>query len=77
MENEPRDKYIDAFVLGLLQANQKITDKKAVGLLSLDRTLHTLKDAKYFIDRILSSQNKVLVGLEFPETLNQRGPGRR
>ncbi|WP_131779972.1 hypothetical protein [Legionella bozemanae] len=64
MANEPRNKYIDSFVSGLLQANQKITDKKAVGLLSLDRTLHNLDDANYFIDRVLTSPDKVLVGLD-------------
>ncbi|QMT60089.1 MULTISPECIES: amidohydrolase family protein [unclassified Legionella] len=64
MEHQTRDKYIDAFVSGLTQANQQITHKKAVGLLSLDRTIHTLEDANYFIDRILKSPNKVLVGLD-------------
>ncbi|MCW8410422.1 hypothetical protein OQJ13_15690 [Legionella sp. PATHC035] len=64
MGNESRDKYIHAFVSGLLQAREKIPNKKAVGLLSLDRTLHTLADANDFIEHILKSPNNLLVGLD-------------
>lgn len=56
MAHETRDKYIDSFVFGLLQANQKITDKKTVELLSLGRTLHNLEDALYFIDLLLNKK---------------------
>jgi adenosine deaminase len=61
---ESRDRYIDAFESGLLKANQIISSKKAVGLLSLDRTIHTLDDAKHFIERIILSPHKVLAGLD-------------
>jgi adenosine deaminase len=61
----PRDQYIDAFEAGLLAANQNQgLNKCSVGLLSLDRTLHGLDDAVYFIDRIKSSPSSVLVGLD-------------
>lgn len=64
MENKTEDDYIDAFESGLLLVSQKITNKKAVGLLSLDRTIHTLKDAQRFINRVLTSPNNLLVGLD-------------
>ncbi|STX52084.1 adenosine deaminase [Legionella busanensis] len=64
MENKTEDDYIDAFESGLLLARQRIGNKKAVGLLSLDRTVHTLKDAKHFIKRILTSPHNLLIGLD-------------
>lgn len=65
MAHETRDKYIDSFVFGLLQANQKITDKKTVELLSLGRTLHNLEDALYFID-LLPNKKAALTVLGIP-----------
>lgn len=64
MGSESRDRYIDAFESGLLQANQILNPKKSVGLLSLDRTIHTLDDAKHFIERIITSPHKTLAGLD-------------
>lgn len=64
MESKTADDYIDAFETGLLLTSQKITNKKAVGLLSLDRTVHTLEDAKHFIKRVLTSPHNLLVGLD-------------
>ena len=62
---ESRDKYIDAFESGLLQVSQNSDIKKrALGLLSLDRTIHTVEDAHDFIRRVLQSPGKVLVGLD-------------
>lgn len=61
---QTRDKYIDAFESGLVKANTTMPEKKALGLLSLDRTMHNLDDARYFIDRIKTSTDKVLVGLD-------------
>lgn len=58
------DEYINVFESGLLNAKQKINHKKAVGLLSLDRTIHTLEDAKHFINRILTTPHNLLVGLD-------------
>ncbi|CEG56311.1 amidohydrolase family protein [Legionella fallonii] len=63
--NQPVDAYIDAFEAGLTQIKQdKKINKEVYGLLSLDRTAHGVSDAKHFIQRILNSPNKVLVGLD-------------
>ncbi|KTD75204.1 hypothetical protein [Legionella waltersii] len=59
-----RDDYIEAFEQGLLEANKRFTNKKAVGLLSLDRTIHTAEDAKAFISHIKNSPHHVLAGLD-------------
>ena len=64
MASKSRDDYIDAFESGLVRANQKFTNKKAIGLLSLDRATHTREDAQHFISRIVTSPNKVLAGLD-------------
>ncbi|STX28587.1 adenosine deaminase [Legionella beliardensis] len=56
--------YIEAFKRGLEEANQTFTTKKAVGLLSLDRTIHTAQDAQYFLEQIIASTPGVLVGLD-------------
>jgi adenosine deaminase len=64
MGKESPDKYIEAFERGLLQANKLTPNKKAVGLLSLDRTLHTLEDAQHFIECIQASPHNLLVGLD-------------
>jgi adenosine deaminase len=62
---EAYDAYIDAFEAGLSAIKQdKEIKKEAYGLLSLDRTIHQVSDAQYFITRILESPNKVLVGLD-------------
>lgn len=63
--NQSVDAYIDAFEAGLTQIkhNTKLR-KEAYGLLSLDRTIHNIADANRFIQRILNSSNKVLVGLD-------------
>lgn len=50
------EKYIDAFLKGLLDARENVSlGKEAYGLLSLDRTHHTAKDAAYFIEKVLTS----------------------
>ncbi len=63
MDNHSVTDYINAFESGLVQANRSPT-KKAVGLLSLDRTIHTLSDAEFLIQQILSSSKHVLAGLD-------------
>ncbi|HAT8179153.1 TPA: hypothetical protein JA361_06670 [Legionella pneumophila] len=65
MAGKSRDDYIDAFEAGLNATKIDATINKTVyGLLSLDRTLHSVEDAADFIQRILISPNKVLVGLD-------------
>ncbi|MDI9819049.1 MULTISPECIES: hypothetical protein [unclassified Legionella] len=64
MAGHSESEYIDVFEAGLKSAKEQIAKKKAVGLLSLDRTQHTLKDAQFFIERIKKSPNKLLVGLD-------------
>ncbi|MFC3909467.1 amidohydrolase family protein [Legionella dresdenensis] len=63
LKGESRDKYIDTFVAALNKANETIKDKQAFGLLSLDRTVHTLADAEQFIHRIRENR-AVLHGLD-------------
>ncbi|KTD11244.1 hypothetical protein [Legionella jamestowniensis] len=64
MAGKTEDDYINAFVDGLSQAKQTLHGKEAVGLLSLDRTVHTLENARHFIRRIIECPNKLLVGLD-------------
>ncbi|MDP3268835.1 MAG: hypothetical protein Q8M40_07275 [Legionella sp.] len=64
MSGKSRNDYIDAFEAGLNPDNFKNDRKSAHGLLSLDRTLHTLDDAAEFIQRVLKSPAKVLVGID-------------
>jgi adenosine deaminase len=59
------DNYIDAFEQGLISASQDSSiGKKAYGLLSLDRTMHDFETAKYFINRIATSHEAVLKGID-------------
>ncbi|CAM2840396.1 adenosine deaminase [Legionella steigerwaltii] len=64
MKGKSRNDYIDAFEAGLRAVSVKDTKKIARGLLSLDRTQHTVDDAETFIQRVLNSPNKVLVGID-------------
>lgn len=56
--------YIEAFEEGLINAHKLYPEKKAVGLLSLDRTLHTLADAEAFIRYIKMHSHGQLAGLD-------------
>lgn len=64
MSNGSAAQYIDAFETGLVLAKAINGAKKAVGLLSLDRTVHTATDAEYLIQRVLSSSEQVLTGID-------------
>ncbi|RUR11048.1 hypothetical protein ELY14_02985 [Legionella septentrionalis] len=64
MGNETIEQYIESFEQGLIEANQVHKNKKAVGLLSLDRTIHTVEDARRYIHYIKKSPHGVLVGLD-------------
>lgn len=64
MNGKTRDDYINAFEAGLNSVNFKGDKKSAHGLLSLDRTIHTVADAADFIERVLKSPQKVLVGVD-------------
>ncbi|WP_133136808.1 AAA family ATPase [Legionella rowbothamii] len=64
MDNHSVTEYIDAFEAGLVQVQASNIGKKAVGLLSLDRTIHTVSDAEFLIQRILSSSKHVLAGID-------------
>ncbi|MFJ1268843.1 AAA family ATPase [Legionella lytica] len=64
IDNHSVTEYIDAFERGLVQAQALNNNQKAMGLLSLDRTLHTLNDAEFFIQRILASSQHVLAGID-------------
>lgn len=60
------DDYIQAFVAGLKEAQHKYPKKHARGLLSIDRTRHTLQDAKEIIDAALNEKKKsgMIVGVD-------------
>lgn len=62
INGKSRNDYIDAFEAGLCSVNLKDDKKIAHGLLSLDRTIHTVEDATAFIQRVLKSP--VLVGID-------------
>lgn len=64
MNNQSTLDYIKAFEEGLILANQVNPNKEALGLLSLDRTIHSLKEAQEFIQYILKSPHNVLAGLD-------------
>ena len=64
INGKSRNDYIDAFEEGLSSANFQNDKKSAYGLLSLDRTIHTIEDASDFLQRILNSPKKVLVGID-------------
>ncbi|STX38693.1 hypothetical protein [Legionella feeleii] len=63
MTDKSKDDYIDAFEQGLLAATQS-TSKKAFGLLSLDRTVHSFSEAQHFIKRVVQSPEGVLKGID-------------
>lgn len=66
MGNHDAADYIQAFVNGLTEANQKFPLKKARGLLSIDRTRHSLIDAMWIIDSALKEkqQHGMIVGVD-------------
>lgn len=66
MGNFSTNDYITAFVMGLIQANKLFPDKKARGLLSIDRTRHNLDDAKNIIDTALAAKQNhgMIVGVD-------------
>jgi adenosine deaminase len=64
MSDQSLKAYIIAFETGLLRAQHEYSSKRAIGLLSLDRTQHTAKDAQILVEAILASPNHVLAGLD-------------
>lgn len=58
--------YIKAFVEGLQEAERLFPQKKAKGLLSIDRSRHTLHEAKVIIDTALTQKqaNHMIVGVD-------------
>lgn len=58
--------YIQAFIAGLKEANLLYPSKRARGLLSIDRTRHTLEDAKEIVDiALLEKQTSgMIVGVD-------------
>jgi adenosine deaminase len=67
MDGASWEKYVDAFVNGLIEGNKKCSGKKiARGLLSLDRTIHTEKMSYQIIDRVVleKQHSGLLVGID-------------
>lgn len=60
------DEYITAFIEGLKEANRLYPQKKSRGLLSIDRTRHTLKDALQIVDIALEAKQAtgMIVGVD-------------
>ncbi|MHB1949379.1 MAG: amidohydrolase family protein [Gammaproteobacteria bacterium] len=56
--------YTEAFIQGLLEANIKFPYRNPRGMLSLDRTVHTLQDAKQIIDYVDADLTGMLVGID-------------
>lgn len=56
--------YANAFVNGLLDANARFPDKNPRGMLSLDRTIHKLQEAKQIIDYVDEDPTGMLVGID-------------
>lgn len=73
------EQYIQAFEEGLLNATHLYPQKKAFGLLSIDRSLHTPEHAEAFIAYIKTRSRGHLLGLdiggnpEAPRTLTSAG----
>ncbi|MGD9592113.1 MAG: hypothetical protein AB7V32_06300 [Candidatus Berkiella sp.] len=72
MKGHSIDGYIDAFVAGLTEAVNKFPQKRARGLLSIDRSRHTLTDAKQIIDAALEQKQKngMIVGIDLSGNFN-------
>jgi adenosine deaminase len=63
----PENNYVTAFVNGLVAANAKYEGKKvARGILSIDRTVHNLDDARDLIDVVVAEKNDsgMLIGID-------------
>lgn len=63
---EGMDAYVQAFIAGLVDANKAYPQKKARGLLSIDRARHSLEDAKRIVDIALAEKQKsgMIVGVD-------------
>lgn len=66
MKNGGVDAYIQSFVEGLQEAKTLHPNKKARGLLSIDRTRHPLEEAKGIIDAALKEKQSsgMIVGID-------------
>lgn len=66
MGNHSVDDYVQAFIAGLLEANRQYPKKKVRGLLSIDRTRHSLQEAKKIVDTALKEKQKsgMIVGVD-------------
>lgn len=58
--------YVQAFIAGLEDANKAYPGKRARGLLSIDRSSHSLDDAKRIVDIALTEKQKsgMIVGVD-------------
>lgn len=66
MKTEGLELYIQAFVQGLSDAKNLYPNKKARGLLSIDRTRHSFNDAKWIIDAAVKEKQSsgMIVGID-------------
>ncbi|MGE3318568.1 MAG: hypothetical protein AB7I18_04665 [Candidatus Berkiella sp.] len=64
--NHSSQDYIAAFVAGLKEANQLYPNKRARGLLSIDRTRHNLEEAKEVVNAALAAKQEhgMIVGID-------------
>lgn len=66
MKEQGVELYIQSFVQGLTEAKNLYPSKKAHGLLSIDRTRHSLKDAEWIIDAAVKEKQSsgTIVGID-------------
>lgn len=67
MAGESWSKYVDMFISGLQEGNERFKAKKAArGLLSLDRTIHTETSSDAIVKRVVAEKKKsgLLVGID-------------
>lgn len=66
IKNKGLEVYIQSFVQGLIEAKNLYPNKKARGLLSIDRTRHSLKEAKWIIDEAVKEKQSsgMIVGID-------------
>ncbi len=66
IENQSIEEYVKAFIKGLVTANDSFKNKKARGLLSIDRSRHSLEEAKRIIDIALEEKlsSGMIVGID-------------
>lgn len=66
------DEYIESFVNGLIESNTLFPQRRTRGLLSIDRSRHSLENAKWIIDVSVNEKKKsgMIVGVDLSGNFN-------